>query len=68
MDENKSVKTNVSLESAGLKLAGHLHTRARYEPVPPSYCRQGAGRGYVREVAQKTSLSANWIDRGPPIW
>jgi hypothetical protein len=26
MDENKSVKTNVSFESAGLKLAGHLYT------------------------------------------
>ena len=26
MDENKSIKTNVSFESAGLKLAGHLYT------------------------------------------
>src|SRR5580704_17278745 len=26
MDENKSVKTNISFESAGLKLAGHLYT------------------------------------------
>jgi hypothetical protein len=26
MDENKSIKTNVSFESAGLKLAGHIYT------------------------------------------
>jgi hypothetical protein len=26
MDENKSIKTNVSFESAGLMLAGHLYT------------------------------------------
>lgn len=26
MDESKSIKTNVSFESAGLKLAGHLFT------------------------------------------
>ena len=75
MDENKSVKTNVSFESAGLKLAGHLYTPdpdtspsfAAIVVGPPAVASRSRPRGYVREVAQKTSLSANWIERGPPI-
>jgi hypothetical protein len=74
MDENKSVKTNVSFESAGLKLAGHLYTpspiRARPSQLLSSALPAVASRSrprVVREVAQKTSLRANWIERGPPI-
>jgi len=41
MDENKCIKTNVSFESAGLKLAGHLYTPdPDTNPNPPSYCRR----------------------------
>ena len=64
MDENKSIKTNVSFKSAGLKLAGHLYTPdpdtspslAAIVVGPPgsSVKEQSAGM-YARRLAERAS-------------
>ncbi len=65
MDENKSIKTNVSFESGGLKLAGHLYTPdpdtspslpALVVGPPGSSAPKRAGRGSVREAVGRAGL------------
>ena len=62
MDENKSIKTNVSFESAGLKLAGHLYTpdpdRSPSLPAivvgsPGSSVKEQAAGMYARRLAER---------------
>jgi hypothetical protein len=62
MDENKSIKTNVSFESAGLKLAGHLYTPdpdtspslpAIVVGPPGSSVKEQAAGMYARRLAER---------------
>src|SRR5580698_6656415 len=50
-DENKSIKTNVSFESAGLKLAGHLFTPEPDTSPSLSACRRPAGSSVKEQAA-----------------
>jgi integrase len=62
MNENKSIKTNVSFESAGLKLAGHLYTPdpdtnpplpAIVVGPPGSSVKEQAAGIYARRLAER---------------
>ena len=62
MEENKSIKTNVSFESAGLKLAVHLYTPdpdtspslpAIVVGTPGSSVKEQAARMYARRLADR---------------
>src|SRR4029077_20668829 len=62
MNENKSIKTNVSFESAGLKLAGHLYTPdpdtnpslpAIVVGPPGSSVKEQAAGMYARRLAER---------------
>src|ERR1700758_4433062 len=62
MDENKSIKTNVSFESGGLKLAGHLYTPdpdtnsslpAIVVGPPGSSVKEQAAGMYARRLAER---------------
>jgi hypothetical protein len=69
MDENKSIKTNVSFESAGLKLAGHLYTPdpdtspsipAIVVGPPGSSVKEQAAGMYARRLAERGFINPSF--------
>jgi len=73
MDENKSIKTNVSFESAGLKLAGHLYTPdpdtspslpAIVVGPPGSSVKEQAAGMYARRLRIRRAQAASMFSRG----
>ena len=72
MDENKSIKTNVSFESTGLKLAGHLYTpnldtspslSAIVVGPPGSSVKEQAAGMYARRLRIRRAQAASMFSR-----